>query len=162
VVGKIIQDNQGFLWLGAADGLRRYDSYGFMRVPDSKASRSTGFIISESLMKDRSGRIWFGIEDSLGRYDPLTGNFRQYRRQPGDACALELAHQISEDQDGRIWLATDEGITALDPVTSKATCYQPRYNDDPSIGERRVISTLASRDGTLWITRSPFSKYLYI
>ena len=60
VVDKIIQDNHGFLWLSAADGLRRYDGYGFMRVPDSEAPRSTGFIICESLMKDRSGRIWFG------------------------------------------------------------------------------------------------------
>ena len=91
---------------------------------------------------------------------PATGNFKQYRSAPGDACGtVALAHQISEDQDGLIWLATDDGITALDPVTSKATCYQPRYNDDPSIGEKRVISTLASRDGTLWITSGAGSGY---
>ena len=101
VVGKIIQDNQGFLWLGAADGLRRYDSYGFMRVPDSEASRSTGFIISESLMKDRSGRIWFGTEDSLGRYDPVTGNFKQYRPQPGRRMRSRGAG--TSDQRGPGW-----------------------------------------------------------
>ena len=43
VVRKIIQDNQGFLWLGAADGLRRYDGYGFMRVPDSEESEEHRF-----------------------------------------------------------------------------------------------------------------------
>ena len=67
---------------------------------------------------------------------------------------MAIAHQISEDQDGLIWLATDDGITALDPVTSKTTCYQPRPNVDPTIGEKRVIATLPSRDGTLWITSS--------
>jgi hypothetical protein len=38
----MVQDNHRFLWLSAADGLRRYDSYGFMRVriynPNSIAS----------------------------------------------------------------------------------------------------------------------------
>ncbi|HWZ84047.1 MAG TPA: two-component regulator propeller domain-containing protein, partial [Terriglobales bacterium] len=153
VARKMIQDNQGFLWFAAADGVRRYDAYGFMRVPEDP--KTIGFIISESLMKDRSGRIWFGIEDSLGRYDPSIGKFQQYRPHPGDACGnLALAHQISEAQDGIMWLATDEGITSLDPVTSKASCYHPRYNDDPALGEKRIISTLASRDGTLWITSS--------
>ena len=154
VVRKIIQDNQGFLWLGAADGLRRYDGYRFMHVPDSQNPKSIGLIIADSLTKDRSGRIWFGADDSLGLYDPATGSFKQYTSD-GDTCGtVAIAHQISEDQDGRIWLATDDGITALDPVTSKATCYQPRHNADPTIGEKRVIATLPLRDGTLWITSS--------
>ena len=149
---RMVQDNHGFLWLSAADGLRRYDSYGFMRVPDSQNPNSIGFIIAESLMKDRSGRIWIGADDSLGLYDPATGSFKQYR-SPDEACGtVAIAHDISEDQDGLMWLATDDGITALDPVTSKTTCYRPRY--DPSIGEKRVIATLPSRDGTLWITSS--------
>ena len=152
LVKRMVQDNHGFLWLSAADGLRRYDGYGFMRVPDSQNPKTIGFIIAESLMKDRSGRIWIGADDSLGVYDPATGSFKQYR-SPDEACGtVAIAHDISEDQDGLLWLATDDGITALDPVTSNTTCYRPRY--DASIGEKRVIATLPSRDGTLWITSS--------
>ena len=152
LVKRMVQDNHGFLWLSAADGLRRYDSYGFMRVPDGQHPNSIGFIIAESLMKDRSGRVWIGADDSLGLYDPATGSFKQYR-SPDEACGtVAIAHDINEDQDGLMWLATDDGITALDPVTSKTTCYRPRYT--PSIGEKRVIATLPSRDGTLWITSS--------
>ena len=124
-----------------------------MRVPESEDPQSIGFIISESLMKDSSGRIWFGVDDSLGQYDPATGKFKQYRSHAGGGCgAVAPAHQITEDHDGLIWLATDDGITALDPVTSKASCYHPRFSDDPAIGAKRIISTFASRDGTLWIT----------
>jgi PAS domain S-box-containing protein len=152
LVKKMVQDNHGFLWLSAADGLRRYDGYGFMRVPDSQTPRSIGFIIADSLMKDRSGRIWIGADDSLGLYDPATGSFKQYR-PPDEACGtVAIAHDITEDQDGLIWLATDDGITALDPVTARTTCYRPRHT--PSIGEKRVIATLPARDGTLWITSS--------
>jgi ligand-binding sensor domain-containing protein len=41
LVRRMVQDNHGFLWLGAADGLRRYDGYGFMRVPDRTPSGSS-------------------------------------------------------------------------------------------------------------------------
>jgi ligand-binding sensor domain-containing protein len=126
-----------------------------MHVPDSQNAKSVGFIIADSLMKDRSGRIWFGADDSLGLYDPAKGTFKRYRSPAGDACGtVAIAHHISQDQDGLMWLATDDGITALDPVTSKTTCYQPRHNVDPTIGEKRVIATLASREGTHWITSS--------
>ena len=133
VVQRIVQDDHGFLWLSAADGLRRYDGYGLMRVPDSQNSKSIGFMIGESLTRDRSGRIWIGADDSLNLYDPVTGSFKQYR-SPNEACGtVAIAHDINEDQDGLIWLATDDGITALDPVTSKTTCYRPR--NTPSLGE---------------------------
>ena len=152
LVKRMVQDNHGFLWLSAADGLRRYDSYGFMRVPEGHNPNSIGFIIAESLLGDRWGRMWIGADDSLGLYDPATGSFKQYR-SPDKACGtVAIAHDISADEDGLVWLATDDGITALDPVTSKTTCHRPRY--DPSIGEKRVIATLPSRDGTLWITSS--------
>jgi ligand-binding sensor domain-containing protein len=69
VVHRIVQDDYGFLWLAAADGLRRYDGHGLMRVPDGQSSTSIGFIIGQSLARDRSGRIWFGADDSLNLYD---------------------------------------------------------------------------------------------
>jgi streptogramin lyase len=100
VVKRMVQDNHGFLWLSAEDGLRRYDSYDFVRVSDSQNPDSIGFTIAESLMKDRSGRIWIGAYDSLGLYDPATGSFKQYR-SPDEACGtVAIAHDITEDQDG--------------------------------------------------------------
>src|SRR6476660_5844138 len=74
-VRRITQDNQGFLWLGASDGLRRYDGVRFIRVPgESPDQRFSGFSIAESMMKDRAGMIWVGVEEFVERYDPDTGN----------------------------------------------------------------------------------------
>ncbi len=151
-VQGVVQDRYGFLWLSAADGLQRYDGYGFMKVPDGRSAHSVGFIIGQSLTADRAGRLWVGADDSLNRYDPATGSFTQYR-SPDNACGtVAIAHDITEDPDGVMWLATDDGVTALDPVTSKTTCHRPRYT--PSVGETRVIATIALPDGTLWVTSS--------
>jgi len=151
-VRRVVQDQFGFLWLSAADGLQRYDGYDFMKVPDGQTANSVGYLIGNSLARDRAGRLWIGADDSLNRYDPATGSFTQYR-SPNEACGtVAIAHDIVEDQDGVIWLATDDGLTALDPATSKTTCHRPRYT--PGVGETRVIATIPVHDGTLWITSS--------
>lgn len=149
---RIAQDRYGFLWLSAADGLRRYDGYGFMKVPDGQSANSVGHIIGQSFASDRAGRLWIGADDSLNRYDPATGSFTQYRSPNNDCGTVRIAHDIVEDQDGLIWLATDDGLTALDPATSKTKCHRPRYT--PGVGETRVIAMVALDDGTLWITSS--------
>ncbi len=146
------QDRYGFMWLAAADGMRRYDGYGFMKVPAGQDADGVGLLIGQSLASDRAGRLWIGADDSLNRYDPATGSFTQYR-SPNEACGtVAIAHDIVEDQDGVLWLATDDGVTALDPATSRTTCHRPRYT--PSVGETRVIATIPLNDGTLWVTSS--------
>jgi signal transduction histidine kinase/CheY-like chemotaxis protein/ligand-binding sensor domain-containing protein len=151
-VRRVVQDNYGFVWLGAPDGIRRYDGYGFMKIPQGQDADNVGLLISPSLMSDRAGRLWIGADDSLNRYDPATGSFTQYR-SPNEACGtVAIAHDIVEDQDGVLWLATDDGVTALDPATTRTTCHRPRYT--PSVGETRVISTIPLNDGTLWVTSS--------
>lgn len=149
---RMVQDRYGFLWLSASDGLRRYDGYGFMKVPDAQSARNVGHIIGHSFASDRAGRLWIGADDSLNRYDPATGSLTQYR-SPDEVCGtVRIAHDIVEDQDGVIWLATDDGVTALDPATSKTTCHRPRYT--PGVGETRIIAMAAVPDGTLWSTSS--------
>jgi signal transduction histidine kinase/CheY-like chemotaxis protein/ligand-binding sensor domain-containing protein len=149
---RMVQDRFGFLWLSASDGLRRYDGYGFMKVPDGQSTNSVGHMIGHSLASDRAGRLWIGADDSLNRYDPATGSFEQYRSPNNECGTVAIAHDIVEDPDGVIWLATDDGVTALDPVTSKTTCHRPRYT--PGVGETRVIAMAAMQDGTLWTTSS--------
>ena len=156
VARKIIQDNQGFLWLGAGDGLRRYDAYSFMRVPDDEERNSVGFINAESLMKDRSGAFWFGIDGFLARYDPATGQLRRYRTSGGGPCGDSGcdAHQITDDGEGFLWLATNDGLIRLDPITSRRTYYQHRPDDDATIASDTVICTIEARDGLLWVASS--------
>lgn len=152
-VRRITQDNKGFLWLGASDALRRYDGVRFIRVPgESPSQRSSGFIISESLMKDRAGMIWFGVEDFVERYDPDTGNTTQFRTSEGHACGL-LGHamHITQDHEDRMWIATDIGLRRLDPATSQVTCYRVSADDASPNAATRLISTLESRSGGLWV-----------
>ncbi len=152
-VKRITQDNKGFLWFGASDDLRRYDGVRFIRVPgESPSQRSSGFILSESMMKDRAGMIWFGVDDFVNRYDPETGNTTQFRTSADHACgSLGHAMHITQDHEGRMWIATDIGLRRLDPATSQVTCYRVSADDGSPNAATRLISTLESRSGGLWV-----------
>jgi len=60
VVYTLNQDQSGYLWVGTAEGLSRFDGFDFYKVqfPDSSAERYT--TVSH---KDKNGRLWFGCND---------------------------------------------------------------------------------------------------
>lgn len=149
---RMTQDTYGFLWMSASDGLRRYDGYGYMKVPDGHDADKVGHVIGHSFASDRAGRLWIGADDALRRYDPATGALTQYQSANAECGTVRIAHDILEDPDGLIWLATDDGLTALEPATSKTRCHRPRYT--PGVGETRIIAMAAVPDGTLWVTSS--------
>jgi ligand-binding sensor domain-containing protein/serine phosphatase RsbU (regulator of sigma subunit) len=65
-VYTINQSNDGFLWVGTASGITRFDGYNFFPVqyPDS----ITGRYPTKSL-KDKQGRLWFGCSDGAVLYE---------------------------------------------------------------------------------------------
>jgi ligand-binding sensor domain-containing protein len=62
-VDSIAQDQQGFMWFGAVDGLNKYDGYNFTLYahdPDDPTSISGGQIMD--LLVDSKGVLWVASE----------------------------------------------------------------------------------------------------
>ena len=58
---SMLQDKEGYLWLGTIDGLNRYDGYEFrvyVNNPNDTTSISDNFI--STLFEDSEGNIWIG------------------------------------------------------------------------------------------------------
>lgn len=74
LVNCITQDNRGFMWVGTANGLFRYDGYSFYDYTKhvSGSDQLKGLNIG-SLLKDKEGNIWIGYNDGLSKMDPVTG-----------------------------------------------------------------------------------------
>lgn len=64
-VYTILQSNDGFLWVGTASGLSRFDGYDFYQVqfPDSVIGR-----YPTKSIKDKNGTLWFGCSDGTVFY----------------------------------------------------------------------------------------------
>jgi ligand-binding sensor domain-containing protein/serine phosphatase RsbU (regulator of sigma subunit) len=65
-VYTIVQSNDGFLWVGTASGITRFDGYNFSPVqfPDSSSGR-----YPTRCLKDKQGKLWFGCNDGTVFYE---------------------------------------------------------------------------------------------
>jgi len=105
----ILQDLDGFIWIGTPDGLLRFDGNHILRFGLEQGLPSTNV---GQLVLAPTGRIWIvtsrGIaymEGGVLRQLPLAKTYNSYRRP----SALAL------DSWGKVYLATEGGLLRVDP-----------------------------------------------
>jgi ligand-binding sensor domain-containing protein/signal transduction histidine kinase len=149
-IGQITQDDQGFLWFGTQDGLKRYDGYRFREYRhDSNNPESLSGGSIRALYKDQSGKLWVASDLYLDRYEPEREAFVHQRFEPGQ---LEgPVTNIVQDRDGILWLTTNHGLTRLNLATRQTVHYEHKPGDPDSLSSNLVRSTFEARDGTFWV-----------
>jgi ligand-binding sensor domain-containing protein len=65
-VSEIVQDKQGFIWVGTEDGLNRFDSY-YFKVYRKKINDTTSLFHNfiSTLFVDSKGDLWIGTQQGL-------------------------------------------------------------------------------------------------
>src|ERR1700712_161777 len=76
----LLQDSRGFLWVGAVDGLNRYDGYNFITFRKKQGDNtSIGGNHVTRLAEDKDHTLWIGLyRGGLSHYNPATGGFINY------------------------------------------------------------------------------------
>ncbi|KJF43966.1 hybrid sensor histidine kinase/response regulator transcription factor [Draconibacterium sediminis] len=146
-VTSIVQDNDGFIWIGTRGGLNRYDGYDFKifnQVPGDSNSLVNPSI--ESLFVDRKGNIWIGTKSGgVSKYDPdkeefsnIVSNYRNKSEVLPDSRVLSFY----EDKNGRIWMGTwNHGLIVYDE--HKKTSVQ--------FLRGAVNSIVETQNGDIWV-----------
>src|SRR6266498_4998880 len=77
----ILQDSQGFMWLGTRDGLNKYDGYKFTvykNKADDKNSISNNYI--QAIKESKNGDLWIATRGGgLNRYDRQKDQFISFK-----------------------------------------------------------------------------------
>ncbi len=155
-VWSVFRDDRGFLWLGTADGLNRYDGYKFKvfrNDPNDPTSISANRVYS--ICQDKSGTLWVGTYGGgLNKYEPETESFVHYRYNPHDSCSLsdDEVLIIYEDRSNILWIGTEGGgLNKFDAQTKKFKRYRSDPNNTFSISDDEVQSVFEDHLGILWI-----------
>jgi signal transduction histidine kinase/ligand-binding sensor domain-containing protein/AraC-like DNA-binding protein len=119
----IIQDRQGFIWIGTLSGIVRYDGYEMKTyLPEASTIDSLPSRNIPNFYEDKSGTIWAGFQYShiwpkLYRYDTRLDDFVPCLFDPGLDTNI-IGRGISclwEDRLGRLLAGTwGDGLYAID------------------------------------------------
>jgi len=155
-VMTILEDPQGFLWLGTEDGLNRYDGYEVRHyVHDRVQSNSLPDNWVSTLAEDQTGTLWIGTDGGgvVGR-NPNTGTLTHLGTTRGEAevAANERVRRLYIDRDGRLWIATrDHGLIMVDLIQRKSQRFRTVENDPTTIGSDSIMAITQDARGLIWL-----------
>ena len=155
VVNAMLIDRDGLLWVGAREGLFRYDGYEAAAIlTDLTDPGGASDLEVRALYEADDGALWVGtFGGGLIRRDPLTGRLRQYEHDPADPRSLSDPNvlDVAQDREGNLWVTTRNGLNRLDADLAGFTHYHHVPEPVPVVGRHRVSRLLRSSEGRLWI-----------
>lgn len=164
-VTRIVRDSRGYLWFCTADGLSRFDGYGFKSfgtaegLPDAYVT---------DLLETRSGEFWVATRGGLVRFDPSGRSGRGVVQLEDGAASrpmFALLPQengtgrtraitvLREGSDGAIWVGTTDGLFRVEQVGGGRTFRAIDIGmPEKSLEGREVTDVLEDRFGSLWVS----------
>lgn len=110
-VNCIFKDSHGFMWIGTASGLNRYDGYG-VRIyhsqrPDTTALRDN---YVQDIQEDANGNLWIFAGDTYTVYNPATGKFHWLTLHEAQQIGLPIEPQHVMIHDNETWFVVNQNV----------------------------------------------------
>lgn len=149
VVTAIVQDRDGYLWLGTSVGLLRFDGTKFLLWGTDTEPRLPSDWVS-SLLVARDGSLWVGFRGGTGIVSKIVnGRPHNYSTRDGLRSGAYITDLV-EDHTGTIW-AGGRGV-GLARFSQGRWEYLGRESGLPA---RLTVSTIfEDRQGILWLGSS--------
>ncbi len=153
-VRSLLQDSKGFIWIGTANGLNRFDAYEFQTFeadPTNPNALDDNTILA--IHEDSQGFIWLGTNSGgLNRYNPKTGIFKNWKTS-NSKISDNTVYSIASDKNGILWLATKKGgLNKFNPESEEFTAFAHNKDNEKSLPSNYLWELLwdEKRD-CLWV-----------
>ncbi len=153
VVTALMQDHEGYIWVGSQKGLLRFDGYRFTHyAPDQNTPGALANSWVESLVEVSPGNIWVGSRKGFSIFDTSTGTFKNYHSIADGEVEISMLH-VSDmlPKDKELWVVANKSIVLVNPSTVTAKLIgRPIFQET----EINVNSILFRDDRSLWVGTS--------
>lgn len=148
-IKALAHDRDGYLWIGTADGLARYDGVG-MRVWRNDPEHPEGLPGNnvQALLVDASDRVWVAVEGAgVSVLDAGRRNFIHYRKANQPTLASDDVWAMAR-QDDAVWLGTfGGGVTRVLPGGQMRTWTKAQGG----LPSDTVLALAVDAQGALWV-----------
>ncbi|MES2675265.1 MAG: two-component regulator propeller domain-containing protein [Pseudomonadota bacterium] len=159
-VNAIFQDSEGFMWLGGANALIRYDGYEFRQIyisSDDNSDKSSGekesMHFAENIFEDSHHNIWVASRAGLLKYDPSKERLTRIKDDDNNPMKISTVDivDVAELNTGEILVGSAIGLFIVDPVTFKYTSIGPDPQKQNWLHSPRVNSIHLDGSDDIWL-----------
>ena len=132
----------GYLWIGGATGLFRFDGITFEMIPKQNSASSEGTITA--LLVTREGDVWVGY---------TTGRTAKYHSGVLKSVPMSdiMVMNIVQTRDGNIW-----AMTALGKIYRFDSGHWVEVGTRLGFPQVETVVMIAARDGTIYVSTGDF------
>lgn len=139
-VTSITQDELGYLWVGTAYGLCRFNGIQFLKFQeDNPVSHNT----IKAIYQDKDGRMWVGmLRKGAAVFTGIEFNFFNSRH----GLLSDNINAIVQDNHGKMWFGTTDGISIYDG--EKFT----NLTTGNGLTDNYITDLKKDKNGSIWIS----------
>src|SRR5215470_6188263 len=151
----IMQDGDGFIWIGTDDGLNRYDGYQFITYHyNRKDSNSLSSNFVSDAKQDKEGNLWVATKNGLNKLDLKTGRAMRYMHDANNPNSISgnRLNKLALDPEGNLWIATEAaGLECFNIKKNIFRHYIHSEVEKESISNDAILSIYIDSRHHLWI-----------
>lgn len=163
-ITAIVQDKQGYLWLGTEDGLNRFDGYEVKRLALHGAQGVSDNSVNvnasspalhhplannaiRSLFVDSADWLWIGTKGGLHRYDPVSEQLSLIAKSAG----LNIMSIMALDTHTLVIGSRNHGLFYLQPNSTRLSPAPLLGSAAAAFQQTTLRVVKAAPDGGLWL-----------
>ncbi|WP_347332531.1 two-component regulator propeller domain-containing protein [Marinimicrobium locisalis] len=161
-VNDLIQGPLGFIWMGAENGVGRYDGRTLkLYQADNQVAGSLPASYVREIVMDREGVLWFATEGGLAYYRQDIDEFVHVESLGETGIAVETVSSLAVGEDNTLYVGTAKGLYIVAPDRASMTVQFPRPPIPPEPNSEQIRALTLDEHGRVWLGTAGMGAAIY-